>query len=62
MVCYGTQVSIITALGIALSEGRNTDELNVLANSFLQLGDTLANIAAQKDLAAARKSTADEKT
>ena len=50
-------VSSITALAVALSEGRTSDELNALGNSFLQLGDTLVNIAAQRDLAQARKTS-----
>ncbi len=40
----------ITALASALADGRNTDEIDLLSSIFLQIGDTLATIAAKKVL------------
>ena len=40
----------ITALAATLAEGRDADEIALLASIFAQLGDTLATIAAQQAL------------
>lgn len=39
----------VTALAMALADGRPQDELAVMATAFTQLGDTLATIAAIRD-------------
>ena len=41
-------VAGITALALALAEGRNSDDLALLAAAFTQLGDTLATMAIQR--------------
>lgn len=40
----------VTALANALACGRSADEVNLLSAVLVQLGDTLATIAAQKAL------------
>lgn len=54
MICSGTLVASITAAAVGLSEGKSSDEINLLSTVFAQLGDTLATIAAQKDLCVAK--------
>ena len=44
-------VMSITALAIAIAEGKDEDDIELLASIFSQLGDTLATIALQKDAA-----------
>ncbi|MDY6185161.1 MAG: DUF6774 domain-containing protein [Eubacteriales bacterium] len=40
----------MTALALAIAEGRSQEELALLAAVFSQLGDTLNTIAAHNDL------------
>lgn len=42
-------VTAITALAIAISNGKSTDEITLLSTYFMQIGDTLATIAATRD-------------
>ncbi|QHI71769.1 DUF6774 domain-containing protein [Aminipila terrae] len=56
-------VSAITALAIIIAnETPNDDELSVLASSFNQLGDTLATIAAQRELQKNRNESSEKST
>lgn len=43
-------VSTITAIAVALAERKESQEIDLLAAIFTQLGDTLATIAATQDL------------
>jgi hypothetical protein len=43
-------VTYITALACAISKCCSDDELDLLSNAFSQLGDTLATIAAHKQI------------
>jgi hypothetical protein len=47
-MCPNSLIATITALAAAIAEGRDADEISVIAASLTQLGDTLATIAAQK--------------
>jgi mannose/fructose/N-acetylgalactosamine-specific phosphotransferase system component IIC len=50
MLCPSTLVASITATGIAISEGKTTDEIALLGVIFSQLGDTLSTIAQQQSI------------
>lgn len=39
----------ITALALALAEGKSSEEVTLLGAAFTQLGDTLGTIAALRD-------------
>lgn len=41
-------VSVITAAAVGIAQCRTVEEIEVLATSFAQLGDTLATIAVQR--------------
>lgn len=45
----------ITALANTIACGRKTEEISLLSSVFMQLGDTLATIAAQRALCEARE-------
>lgn len=47
-MCPNQLVTTITAFAVALSEGKTSEEISVLAAILVQLGDTLATIATQK--------------
>jgi hypothetical protein len=49
-MCPEELVSIVTALAIAISKDKSTDEIDLLAIVFTQLSDTLITISAQKQL------------
>ncbi len=56
-------VSAITALAIVIANRtQNDDELNLLASSLNQLGDTLATIAAQRELQESQNSSSEKST
>lgn len=42
-------VTAITALAIAIAKGKSSEEINLLATYFNQLGDTLDTIAATRE-------------
>ena len=46
----GATVTAVTALALAIAEGRSQEELALLAAVFSQLGETLNTIAAHNDL------------
>lgn len=50
MMCSNELVASITAVAVALAEGKSEDEISLLGTIFSQLGDTLETIAAQKAL------------
>lgn len=50
MMCPNELVTSITALAVAIAEGKSEDELSVLAALFTQLGDTLETIAVHKSI------------
>lgn len=50
MCCNGSLPAAITAVALALAEGKSTAETSLLGAIFTQLGDTLATIAAQQEL------------
>lgn len=41
-------VSLVTAMAVAVGQGRTQEELGTLAVVFTQLGDTLATLALQQ--------------
>lgn len=45
----------VTALANSFACGRSTEEITLLSSLFIQLGDTLATIAAQRALCEAQK-------
>ena len=47
----------VTALAIAIADGKDPDELSVMGAVFTQLGDTLTTISIQKGLNEAKKPT-----
>ena len=47
----------VTALAIAVADGKGSDELSVMGAVFTQLGDTLTTISIQKGLNEAQKPT-----
>lgn len=49
MLCPASLVASITAAAIAMSEGKSSEEINLLGTVFTQLGDTLTTISVQKD-------------
>ncbi|MGN0471089.1 MAG: DUF6774 domain-containing protein [Acutalibacteraceae bacterium] len=49
MMCPNELVTSITALAVAIAEGKSEEEISLLAALFTQLGDTLATIAVQKN-------------
>ena len=49
MICPNTLAASITAVAIALADGRSDDEINVLGAAFTQLGDTLTLMGVQRD-------------
>ncbi|MCL2322237.1 MAG: hypothetical protein FWC47_09060 [Oscillospiraceae bacterium] len=50
MSCGDSIVLSISALAIALSKDLSDDEIDILAASFTQLGDTLATISTTKGI------------
>lgn len=46
----------VAALAAAMAEGRSTQELSLLGAVLVQLGDTLATLAAQRALCETKKS------
>ena len=44
--------NLITALANAIASGLTVDEMGVVAGVFVQLGDTIATIAARENLCA----------
>lgn len=44
-------ISAITVIAAVIAEGRTTEEITILAAIFVQIGDTLATIAAQNSIA-----------
>ena len=46
--------AIVSALASTIASGRGAEELALLSALFVQLGDTLATIAAEKALCEAR--------
>ena len=54
MRCLSALPATVTAAAIAISEGRDADELALLGAVFTQLGDTITTIAAQKSLCEAK--------
>lgn len=47
-MCGAELVSLITAMAVAIAEGRTADEIEILSDVFTQLGDTLATLATQQ--------------
>lgn len=43
-------VLFITAIALALSRGKSTDEIRILAAIFVQLGETLETIAVKREI------------
>ncbi|MCI8982159.1 MAG: hypothetical protein HFG78_07095 [Hungatella sp.] len=43
-------VMAISALACCIAEGKSSDQIAFISSVFSQLGDTLATIAAQRDL------------
>lgn len=43
-------VASVSALSVAIAEGRSSEEISLLAAVFSQLGDTLATIAAVMEI------------
>ncbi len=48
MLCPEELATVTTAAAISLAQGRSTEELNILAAVFTQIGDVLATIAVQR--------------
>jgi len=48
MICPNTLAASITAAAIALSEGKSSEDINLLGAIFTQLGDTLDTISIQQ--------------
>lgn len=49
-------VLFITAIALALSRGKSTDEIRILAAIFVQLGETLETIAVKREIQERRTS------
>ena len=49
-LCPSALAASVTAIAVAMAEGRSADEINLLGAVFMQLGDTLGTIGMQKDL------------
>lgn len=49
-------VLFITAIALALSRGKSTDEIRILAAIFVQLGETLETIAVKREIQERRAS------
>lgn len=50
MLCPNTLAASITAIAVAIAEGKTPEELDLLSAIFMQLADTLATISAQKTI------------
>lgn len=50
MMCPNELAASVTAAAVAIAKGRSESEISLLAAIFVQLGDTLETIAAQKAL------------
>lgn len=49
-------ILFITAIALALSRGKSTDEIRILAAIFVQLGETLETIAVKREIQERRTS------
>ncbi|WMJ22217.1 hypothetical protein RBG61_09475 [Paludicola sp. MB14-C6] len=49
MVCPEEFAAAIAATGIALTKGKSTEELAILAILFIQLGYTIESVIAQRE-------------
>ena len=50
MACANDLVLSITALAVALADGKTPDDLALMGAAFTQLGDTLTTISTQRAL------------
>lgn len=62
MLCPESLAVSISAAAVALSKGKNSDEIGLLGAIFSQLGDTLSTISAQKDYIENRCGTKENST
>lgn len=49
MICPEELAFLVNTLAIAIAQDRSTEELNILAAVFMQLGDTLVTISVQRE-------------
>lgn len=49
MMCPEELVTLITATAISISNGKSSEELNLLSSLFVQLGDTIATLSTQRN-------------
>lgn len=53
-MCGAELVSLVTAMAVALAQGRTVEEIGILSDVFTQLGDTLATYATQEVVSGCR--------
>lgn len=61
-MCYPENLAVsVNAIGVALAQGKTADELALMSAVFTQLADTLATVAAARDICENAQSQQEQK-